>query len=226
MTVDKIESAKNVIIQSLQRDHFHKEIDHLQRHKIIDKNVLTGLNLVVFEGVLRMGGRLDKDYHERVGHVGMSHTWATTRQKFWIVKGVATIRNVLGQCLLCKRRRNARAVQQIMSDLPTSRLTANKPPFYVTGVDYFGPMFVKQGRAMMKRWGCLFTCMTVRTVHIELVSSLSADSFINALRRRASQIDSTGGTFMDSYGLHHNVTFCLFIVYRYVCCLFKTCSWV
>ena len=31
--------------QSVQRDHFHKEIDHLQRHKIIDKNVLTGLNL-------------------------------------------------------------------------------------------------------------------------------------------------------------------------------------
>ena len=70
-----------------------------------------------------------------------------------------------------------------MSDLPNSRLAVNKPPFYFTGVDYFGPIFVKQGRAMVKRWGCLFTCMTVRAVHIELVSSLSADSFINALRR-------------------------------------------
>ena len=133
-----------------------------------------------------MGGRLDKanipfavkqsvvlpknshvtklvihDYHERVGHAGLSHTWATTRQKFWIIKGAATVRKVLGQCLLCKRR-NARAGQQIMSDLPNSRLAANKPPFYFTGEDYFGPMFVKQGRAMVKRWGCLFTCMTVR----------------------------------------------------------------
>ena len=195
MTVDEIKSAENVIIYSVQCDHFHKEIDHLKRNKIIDKNILTRLNPVVFEVVLRVGGRLDKanipfavkhtvvlsshshitklviqDYHERVGHVGMSHTWATIRQKFWIVKGAATVRNVLGQCLLCKRR-NAWVGQQIMSDLPNSRLGANKTPFYVTGVYYFGPMFVKQGRAMVKRWGCLFTC------------SLSADSFINALRR-------------------------------------------
>ena len=84
-----------------------------------------------------------QDYHERVGHVGMSQTWPTIRQKFWIVKGAATVRNVLGQCLLCKRR-NARAAL---------RLAANKPPFYFTGMDYFGPMFVKQGRAMVKRWG-------------------------------------------------------------------------
>ena len=208
LTLDEIESAETVIIQSVQRDHFHKEIDHLQMNKIIDKNVLTRLNPVVFEDVLRVEGRLEKanipfavkhsvvlpnhshvtklviqDYHERVGHVGMSHTWAATiRQTFWIVKGAATVRKVLGQCLLCKRK-NALAGQQIMSDLPTSRLEANKPSFYFTRVDYFGPMLVKQGRVMVKRWGCLFTCMTVRAVHIELVSSLSADSFINALRR-------------------------------------------
>ena len=104
---DQIESAENVIIQSVQRHHFHKENDHLQKDKIIDKNVLTRLNPVVFEGVLRVGGRLDKanipfavkhpvvlpnhshvtklviqDYHDRVGHAGISHTWATTRQSF------------------------------------------------------------------------------------------------------------------------------------------------
>ena len=121
---------------------------------------------IVFEDVLRVGGRPDKanisfavkhpvvlpnhshvtklviqDYHERVGHAGMSYTWATIRQKFWIINGTATVRNVLGQCLLCKRR-NARAGQQIMSNLPNSRLAANRPPFYFTVVDYFGPIFV------------------------------------------------------------------------------------
>ena len=92
-----------------------------------------------------------------------------------------------------------------MSDLPNSRLAANKLPFYLTGVDYFGSMFVKQRRAMVKRWGCLFTCMTVRAVHIELVSSLSADSFINALQRfigcrgKPSEITSDNETnFVDA----------------------------
>ena len=69
-----------------------------------------------------------QDHHERVGHAGISLTWAAIRQKFWIVKGAVTVRNVLGQCLLSKRR-NAWAGQQIMSDLPNSRLRANKPPF-------------------------------------------------------------------------------------------------
>ena len=224
LTTDEIESAEIVIIQCVQRDHFRSEIDRLQKKERIGKNVLTRLNPVLFEGVLRVGGRLKhanisfaskhpivlpnhshvttlviQDYHERVGHSGMSHTWANIRQKYWIIKGAAAVRNVLGQCLLCKRR-NAKAGQQMMSDLPKSRLAVNKPPFYFTGVDYFGPLFVKQGRAMVKRWGCLFTCMTVRAVHIELVTSLSADSFINALRRfigrrgKPYEITSDNGT--------------------------------
>ena len=57
------------------------------------------------------------------------------------------------------------------------------PPFSLVGIDYFGSFMVKQGRSQVKRYGCIFMCLTVRAVHIEIAHSLETDSFINALRR-------------------------------------------
>jgi len=54
------------------------------------------------------------------------------------------------------------------------------PPFTHLGVDYFGPLFVKQGRSQVKRYGSLFTCLTMRAVYIEVAHTLEADSFICA----------------------------------------------
>ena len=74
-----------------------------------------------------------------------------------------------------------------MAPLPTPRLTPDKAPFTFTGVDYFGPLYVKQGRSTAKRYGCLFTCMTTRAVHIEIAYSLDTDSFLEALQRFVSR---------------------------------------
>ena len=43
-----------------------------------------------------------------------------------------------------------------MADLPEDRLTPEKPPFSFVGIDYFGPLEVKQGRSRVKRYGSLF----------------------------------------------------------------------
>ncbi|XP_024908570.1 uncharacterized protein LOC112486374 [Cynoglossus semilaevis] len=74
-----------------------------------------------------------------------------------------------------------------MADLPADRLTP-EPPFTTVGLDVFGPWSIMTCRTRgeyvdCKRWAVLFTCMSTRAVHIELIETMSTDSFINALRR-------------------------------------------
>ena len=69
-----------------------------------------------------------------------------------------------------------------MAELPTERLDASTA-FANVGVDYFGPFTVKIGRRNERRWCCLFTCLTVRAVHIEIVPKLDTDICRNAIMR-------------------------------------------
>lgn len=74
-----------------------------------------------------------------------------------------------------------------MADLPYDRTVLGMPPFTNVGVDCFGPFKVKRGRVEVKRYGCVFTCLVVRAIHIEVLHSLETDSFINALGRFISR---------------------------------------
>ena len=78
-----------------------------------------------------------------------------------------------------------------MADIPEKRLTPNKPPFSYVGVDYFGPFMIRSGRSDIKRYGVIFTCLTIREIHLEIASTLEASSFIQALKQfiaRRSQV--------------------------------------
>ena len=74
-----------------------------------------------------------------------------------------------------------------MADLPPDRVMPYSSPFSSVGVDCFGPFYCKRGRSTEKRYGCLFTCLVSRAVHIEMCHSLDADSFLNAVMRFASR---------------------------------------
>jgi hypothetical protein len=74
-----------------------------------------------------------------------------------------------------------------MADLPHDRVNPSAPPFTCVGVDYFGPFLVCEKRSMVKRYGVIFTCLTVRAIHLEIAATLDTDSFIMALRRFISR---------------------------------------
>ena len=69
------------------------------------------------------------------------------------------------------------------SDLPADRVCPGEPAFTNVDVDFFGPINVRRGRGTEKRYGCIFTCLVTRTVHLELAAALDTDAFLNCLYR-------------------------------------------
>lgn len=104
------------------------------------------------------------------------------RRRHWVCSANSAARRILSKCVVCRRYR-ARVVEQKMSDLPPERLQVDLPPFTNTGVDYFGPVEVRRGRSLLKRYGVIFTCLTSRAIHLEVANSLDTSSCINAVRR-------------------------------------------
>ncbi len=74
-----------------------------------------------------------------------------------------------------------------MAPLPSFRVGKGLHAFEYTGVAYFGPFRTNFGRREAKHYGCLFTCMQIRAVHIELVHDLTTDPFLMAFNRFISR---------------------------------------
>ena len=184
-----------------------EELERTQKGKINRKSQLKQLDPVLVNGMVAVGGRLAlapvsdntkhppilparhhvtdliiRHAHISIGHQGREHTLSKLRESYWLIRGSSSVRRVLRTCTSCKKRQ-AKPLEQEMADLPADRVTPDQPVFSSVGVDLFGPFYVKRGRAEVKRYGVIFTCMATRAVHIEVADSQSTDSFINALRR-------------------------------------------
>ncbi|KRX57177.1 hypothetical protein T09_3812 [Trichinella sp. T9] len=76
--------------------------------------------------------------------------------------------------------------------------------FIHTGVDFAGPLFIRpdvQGRDVRvnKACVCIFTCMTTRAVHLELLREQTTDSFLQSLRKFISRRGRTRVIHSDNF---------------------------
>jgi hypothetical protein len=174
------------------------------------------------DGILRVGGRLDRasisfhtkhpaiipskhhivqvliqHYHEKEGHSGARAVLASVQREFWIIRGRSRIRWMIGKCTHCWKK-FAPPCEQMMAPLPAVRVNIPDYPFAFTGVDYFGPFTIKRGRSQDKRYGCVFTCLTMRAVHIEVAHSLDAESFLCAFSRFTARRGVPQDVFSDN----------------------------
>ncbi|XP_060665584.1 uncharacterized protein LOC132797828 [Drosophila nasuta] len=108
---------------------------------------------------------LVESYHRRYHHLYDEIVVNELRQRFLIFGLRALVREVSQTCPACRMRR-ARPRPPEMGSLPRERLAHHMAPFTYTGVDYFGPIDIIVGRRHEKRWGVLFTCLTIRAAFI------------------------------------------------------------
>ncbi|KRY44811.1 hypothetical protein T03_3023 [Trichinella britovi] len=110
--------------------------------------------------------------------------FAVLRKRFWILRGRSAVKRVLRTCGIC-RRVAARPFQQRMGDLPAIRVNPARP-FSNVGIVFVGPLLIRSESSksvIKKAYICLFTCMVVRAIHLELVPDQTIESFLRALRR-------------------------------------------
>ncbi|XP_042577363.1 uncharacterized protein LOC122136841 [Cyprinus carpio] len=120
--------------------------------------------------------------HEVTMHSGLRDTLVQIRSRHWILRGRQLVKGILSKCTVCKSFK-AKPTQQDTAPLPRDRITET-PPFAVTGIDFAGPLYVKNDRVLCKAYVALFTCAVTRAVHLELVSSQSTESFLLAFVSR------------------------------------------
>ncbi|XP_049887000.1 uncharacterized protein LOC126381584 [Pectinophora gossypiella] len=196
------EEAVKEEIKRLQAEFFCDEVN--------GRDTDLSRNLGLFkddDGILRCKGRLkyadwayDKRYptlipkdciftnnlimtiHEKNYHVGANHTLSIIRQNYWIPQGKSQVQRIIRKCPRCIKHGGGPYPLPPTPALPPERVNYTSP-FTFTGLDYLGPVQVKLQNTTEKRWICLFTCLAVRAIHLEVVKDSSAEEGLLALRR-------------------------------------------
>lgn len=194
LTLEEIEDAERVLIKMVQKIEFgdseNKNISSLNifkdengilrvKTKLTERNDSTDfIYPVLLPSQHFVTEKIIFCYHLKLYHIGVQGLLCYLREKFWIIKGRRTVKRIISKCSICQRL-NARKLDSPPVGLPYDRVR-DAAVFEIVGVDLAGPLYTKNNE---KVWICLFTCAVYRAVHLEIVSSLSTETFLLAFRR-------------------------------------------
>lgn len=216
LTLIEINKAHICLVKIVQLQTFADEINLIANNKSLrKKDKIMSLNpFIHIDGTLRAGGRISNSNfsfgkkhpiivpskhhftkllfareHLKLLHAGPQLLLSSIRQNYWPISGRNLAKRTVHDCIRCFRAKPTQ-INPIMGNLPKDRLTP-APPFQITGTDYAGPFNLKdrkgRGAKISKCYVCLFVCFTTKAIHIELVSDLSTEAFVLALRRFAGR---------------------------------------
>ena len=211
-----LKTAEQLLLRRSQNRTFAKDIQSLQKTATIPKSSTLSVLTPFLDSdqMLRVGGRLAhsaltksqvhplilhsrdklvvcyfKHLHQCLGHCGPSLLLCHTGLRYHVQGAKRLAKAVCNQCKTCIRLATDTR-KQLMGQLPADRVTPS-PPFYITGVDYAGPFYLKMGHVRkpceVKAYVCVFLCFTTRAVHLEVVSDQTTEAFLATLKRFISR---------------------------------------
>ncbi|XP_075990161.1 uncharacterized protein LOC142985798 [Anticarsia gemmatalis] len=229
LTKKEIDEAMERCIKRCQEEELAEELEELKDKGCLAKGKsLKSLNLFFdAKGIIRIGGRLEMsqlefnekhpilipkesaltklliaDAHKKTMHGGPQLMMTYLRSMYWIMGVKALVKKYCRDCVVCIRY-SSKATTQLMGQLPSSRVTPNKP-FLISGLDYAGPINIRvskgRGNKSYKGYIALFVCMSTRAIHLEAVSDLTTQGFLAAFRRfvarrgRCAELNSDNAT--------------------------------
>ena len=191
LETDEIKVSERIVLREIQRESFTgeeklnlrilKDSDGLLRvqTRIASREDLETFRFpILLTNKHQLVEKLIMCKHIELKHAGTQTLMSYLRESYWIIRSRKTVRGVIRKCIRC-RRFSVRPIETVSIPLPEDRVK-DAAVFEITGIDLCGPLLV---RGEKKCWILLATCAIYRAVHLELVSSLSTDCFILALRR-------------------------------------------
>lgn len=142
---------------------------------------------------------LFKYEHLRLLHIGPQALLSQIRINYWPIRGRNIASRTVHQCIQCFHT-NPKSTTPFMAPLPRQRTTIERP-FSQCGVDFCGPIMIRSGIRRVKSvkaYISVFVCLVTRAIHLELVSSLSADAFLATLTRFMSHRGQCSHLFSDN----------------------------
>ena len=123
------------------------------------------------------------DCHHRQHHVGVGGTIVALRSQFWFPSARTETRCLLAKCVTCKKVTGRHYTLPMPPELPQFCYDTSAGPFSNIGIDFASPLTVKDhSNTRIQVYICLFTCLTTRTINLEIFEDLHTSSFLQALR--------------------------------------------
>ena len=121
--------------------------------------------------------------HCIVLHGGVRETLTELRQSYWIPQGRQLVKTEIQKCVTSRKVEGPPFRSVPSPPLPDTRVTGSHP-FQVTGIDYAGPLFVRNAaREVAKVYICLFTCTAIRAVHLEFSGGSNSQCIFESLQK-------------------------------------------